>query len=173
MDTWPEVSRATSLRPSPPSPCLHQGGTLTLRMLLAPAGRATPRTLRPGSRRAGLAGLPGDSGCGGRFKPRALGSSCFGSSLSLEFSSDHCRSRRYPVSGGSRSPVGESSSCERARRVPELSVRGSDGRGAGEVMRHLQSTLVFPSHAKGTLLSVPTLEVPCLGSSWGGGDGRV
>lgn len=78
-----------------------------------------------------------------------------------------------PAGAGPRCPEAPEPSGRKfqlsAGRVRELSVRGSDGRGAGAAMRHLQGTLVFPSHAKGTLLSVPTLEVPRFGSSLGPG----
>lgn len=82
------------------------------------------------------------------------------------------RSRQEPVPKAVRlwEPSGRKFQLS-AGRVRELCVRGSDGRGAGAVMRHLQSTLVFSSHAKGTLLPVPTLEVPCLGESFGVGVG--
>lgn len=95
----------------PTLPALAPGGdTLTLRMLLAaPGGRGAEGTRRrehqgrPRSGRAGLAGLRGDSGCGGRdcVSNRSHSSLlAFGSRLSLEFSSDPGRSR-CPVPRGS------------------------------------------------------------------------
>lgn len=141
------------------------------------AGRAGRRgdsvvscTPRPGSGRAGLARLRGRQWLwwpGLRFKPGAMFSSCFSPQPRVL-----PRSRQEPVPSAARlqEPSGRKFQL-RAGRVRELSVRGSDGRGAGAVMRHLQSTLVFSSHAKGTLLPVPTLEVPCFGSSLGWGWG--
>lgn len=119
--------RATSLRPSPPFPRSHQGGdTLTLRMLLAaPGGRGAEGTRRcehhgpPRSGRAGLAGLRGDSGCGGRDCVSNRSHSAllaFGSRLSLEFSSDP---------GRSRSPVPRGSGAQREK------VPAKRGAGAG------------------------------------------
>lgn len=161
----------------PTLPALAPGGdTLTLRMLLAaPGGRGAEGTRRcehhgrPRSGRAGLAGLRSDSGVVAKTAFQTAHTPLFWlSALASAWSS-----LPIPAGAGARCPEAPEPSGRKfqlsAGRVRELSVRGSDGRGAGAAMRHLQGTLVFPSHAKGTLLSVPTLEVPRFGSSLGPG----